>query len=92
MKISPVNIFQKMLCFEKYYQNCQASFGRSKCEWVKVLIPFAKYILTYMHALVQVPLKTCRLDVFIWHLFENNLAMKHATAKYSTEKCCLLFH
>ena len=35
MKISPANIFQKMLWFEKYYQNCQASFGRSKCEWVK---------------------------------------------------------
>ena len=35
MKIFPANIFQKMLWFEKYYQNCQASFGCSKCEWVK---------------------------------------------------------
>ena len=26
-----------MLLFEKRYQNCQACFGRSECEWVKVL-------------------------------------------------------
>ena len=25
----------KMLFLEKYYQNCQACFGRSECEWVK---------------------------------------------------------
>ena len=35
MKISPSNIFQKILLLEKYYQNCQACFGRSECEWVK---------------------------------------------------------
>ena len=35
INISPPNIFQKMLFLEKYYQNCQACFGLSKCEWVK---------------------------------------------------------
>ena len=35
INISPSNIFQKMLLLEKYYQNCQACFGRSRCEWVK---------------------------------------------------------
>ena len=25
-----------MLLLEKYYQNCQAFFGRSKCKWVKI--------------------------------------------------------
>ena len=24
-----------MLLLEKYFQNCQACFGRSECEWVK---------------------------------------------------------
>ena len=27
-----------MLLFEKYYQNCQACFGRSECEWVNIFL------------------------------------------------------
>ena len=34
INISPSNFFQKMLLIEKYYLNCQACFGRYKCEWV----------------------------------------------------------
>ena len=29
------NLGIKQKLFEKYYQNCQACFGRSKCEWVQ---------------------------------------------------------
>ena len=46
IKISPSNIFQKMLLLEKYIQNCQACFGLSECEWVNT------YIVTYS-AVVQ---------------------------------------
>ena len=48
IKISPSNILQKMLLFEKYYQNCQACFGRSKCEWVNIhhfVLPVCVYKL-----------------------------------------------
>ena len=37
IKISPSNILLTMLLFEKYYQNCQACFDRSECEWVNPL-------------------------------------------------------
>ena len=54
MKISPANIFQKMLWFEKYYQNCQASFGRSKCEWVNIFaLPSISLGGTVMQGLSQ---------------------------------------
>ena len=34
INISPSNISQKMPLQVKYFQNCQACFGRSECEWV----------------------------------------------------------
>ena len=35
--IFPSNIFQKRLLLDRYFQNCQACFGRSECEWVNRL-------------------------------------------------------
>ena len=46
INISPSNIFQKMLLLEKYYQNCQACFGRSKCEWVNQMFIVCRVIIT----------------------------------------------
>ena len=37
INISPSNVFQKMLLKVIYFQICQACFGCSECEWVKVL-------------------------------------------------------
>ena len=34
INISPSNISQKMPLQVKYFQNRQACFGRSECEWV----------------------------------------------------------
>ena len=47
-----------MLLLEKYFQNCQACFGRSECEWVKYVITqlpdlhyfVNPYTLYYMHS------------------------------------------
>ena len=36
INISPPNVFKEMLLYGKYFQNRQASFGRSECKWVYV--------------------------------------------------------
>ena len=48
MKISSANIFQKMLWFQKYHQNCQACFGCSKCEWVNRLCSFDEELVVWL--------------------------------------------
>ena len=39
------NISKKMLLLGKYFQNCQASFGRSECKWVNYHLIFSAVFL-----------------------------------------------
>ena len=43
INISPSNVFRKMCLEVKYFQNRQASFGCSECEWVKFMFIWNKF-------------------------------------------------